>query len=174
MIAQDLHRSAALAVLGLFAGLTGSCGRQAGNAIPLTGPAYVLTTEGAEDDVADVLLEILQEHMKPVRVSRDEDEPAKLGTIHAKMKVHGRTFTRKKEKAVVPDWLRATVTVTTYDGSSNWDGEHQIGFEVDGPISFSDAADTRRRYARKLLKVAVKQLPGRGAFQHDTLSGPPK
>jgi len=171
MNAQHLHSAAALALL---AGFTFSCSK-ADSGIPLTGPAYVLTTEGAADDVHDVLLEILQSHMKPVRVVGHGEEPVQLGTIHVVMRVHERTYEThdRKEKASIPRHLRATVTVTSFDGSSNWDGEHQIGFETDPPGSFSDAAKTRRRYAGKLLEVAVKQLPGRGAFKNDSLSAQP-
>ena len=160
-----------VAVLAVLAGFTSSCGK-ADSDIPTAGPAYILTTEGADDDVHDVLLQILQEKMKPVRVVGHGEDPVRIGTIHVVMKVHGRTYqsSDRKEKVSIPNYLRAKVEVTTMDGSSNWDGEHSIGFEVKGPGSFSDSAATRRRYARKLLEVAVKQLPGRGAFKHDTLS----
>ncbi|MHC4513883.1 MAG: hypothetical protein ACYTGW_02470 [Planctomycetota bacterium] len=179
MHARPLHCTAALAVLACLAGFTLSCGRQADSDIPLTGPAYVLTTEGADDDVHDVLLQVLQSRMKPVRVvGADEEDVVRLGTIHVAMRVSETRFesSDRTEKVGIPRHLRATVTVLSFDGSCNWDGEHSVGFETDPPVSFSDSAKTRRRYARRLLEVAVKQLPGRGVFKHDSLSTaqPPK
>ena len=169
MNSRRFHRVAVLAVL---AGFATSCGGQADSDIPQTGPAYVLTTEGADADVQDVLLQILQRRMKPVRVVASGEDPVKLGTIHVAMRVFEIKFetSDRKEKVGIPTNLRATVTVLSLDGSSNWDGEHSIGFETDPPGSFSDSAGTRRRFARRLLEVAVKQLPGRGDFKHDPLS----
>ena len=75
------------------------------------------------------------------------------------------------ERAGIPTHLNAMVTVETFDGTSNWDGEHKIGFETKRPGGgFSDADAVRRRYARKLLEVALKQLPDRGRFVHDSRS----
>ena len=175
MNARRFHSAAVLAIL---AGFASSCSRQADSDIPLTGPAYVLTTEGADEDVHDVLLQVLQSRMKPVRVAGSDEEVVKLGTIHVAMRVSEIRFetSDRKERVGIPRHLRATVTVLSFDGSSNWDGEHSIGFETDPPVSFSDSAKTRRRYARRLLEVAVKQLPDRGVFKHDSLSSvrPPR
>ena len=51
-----------------------------------------------------------------------------------------------------------------------------LGFETRRPGSFSDGDAMRRRYAKKLLDVAVKQLPDRGVFKHLSASPaqPPK
>ena len=176
MNARHLHSAVALAFLAGLAGFATSCGK-GGSDVQLTGPAYILTSEGADDDVHDVLLQILQSQMKPVRIVGNGEQPIQIGTIHVAMRIHERTYEShdRKEKVGVPRHLRATVTVTTFDGSSNWDGEHSIGFETDPPGSFSDSAKTRRRFARRLLEVALKQLPARGAFKHDSLSSqPPK
>ena len=110
--------------------------------------------------------------MKPVRVVGSGEDPVKLGTIHVAMRVFAAKYetSDRKEQVTIPTKLGATVTVETSEGSSNWDGEHRIGFELDSPGTFYDAAKTRRRFARRMLEVAVKQLPGRGDFKHDTLS----
>ncbi len=168
MNAQCFHRAVALAVL---AGLASSCGRQVDSDIPTSGPAYILTTEGkgAADDVHDVLLQVLQRRMKPVRVAGPDAGVVQLGTIHVDMRLRERTYesSDRKEKVGLPRHLRATVDVTTFDGRCNWDGEHSIGFETDElPGSFSDSDKMRRRYARRLFEVAVKQLPDRGVFEY--------
>ena len=160
-----------VAVLAILTGLASSCSK-AKNDVPQTGPVYILTTDGAEDDVQDVLLQMLQQRMKPARVALSADSANQLGTIHVAMKVYEIKFesTDRKQKVGVPRKLNANVTVETMDGSSNWDGEHNIGFEVDLPSSFSDPDKTRRRYAGRMFEVALKQLPDAGVFKHDSLS----
>ena len=84
---MNSQRLLGFAALALLAGFTCSCGGKSDSDLPLTGPAYALTTEGADEDIAEVLLEVLQSRMKPVRVVASGEEPIKLGTIHVAMRV---------------------------------------------------------------------------------------
>ena len=148
------------AILGALAGV--ACSSEVKDDFPLTGPAYVLTTEGADADVHDVLLRILRERLKPLRVAAaDDGDIGELGTIHWALRVYGIKYetTDRSIRTEIPTSLGADVTVESTGGSSNWDGDHEVGFQLDAPTgSFSDAPEMRRRYARKLLSVAVDQL----------------